>query len=70
MSVREPIVQPGLGSFEPLRLASPAFANGARLPERFTADGEGTYAGGAGVDGDDDRIGSGSIRHGETMYAV
>lgn len=35
------IVQPGLGSFEPLRLASPAFANGARLPERFTADGAG-----------------------------
>jgi Raf kinase inhibitor-like YbhB/YbcL family protein len=35
------IAQPGLGSFEALRLASPAFANGARLPERFTADGEG-----------------------------
>jgi Raf kinase inhibitor-like YbhB/YbcL family protein len=35
------IVQPELGSFENLRLASPAFANGARLPERFTADGEG-----------------------------
>lgn len=35
------IVQPGLGSFEALHLASPAFANGARLPERFTADGEG-----------------------------
>lgn len=35
------IVQPELGSFEVLHLASPAFANGARLPERFTADGEG-----------------------------
>lgn len=35
------IVQPGLGSFESIRLASPAFANGARLPVRFTADGEG-----------------------------
>ncbi|HEX8301099.1 YbhB/YbcL family Raf kinase inhibitor-like protein [Sphingomonas sp.] len=35
------IVQPQLGSFETMHLASPAFANGARLPERFTADGEG-----------------------------
>lgn len=35
------IVQPELGSFENMRLASPAFANGARLPERFTADGAG-----------------------------
>jgi hypothetical protein len=35
------IVQPELGSFEVLHLASPAFANGSRLPERFTADGEG-----------------------------
>jgi len=35
------IAQPGLGAFEALRLASPAFANGARLPERFTADGAG-----------------------------
>lgn len=35
------IVQPELGSFEVLHLASPAFADGARLPERFTADGEG-----------------------------
>ncbi|WP_066721167.1 YbhB/YbcL family Raf kinase inhibitor-like protein [Sphingomonas pituitosa] len=35
------IVQPELGSFEVLHLASPAFANGGRLPERFTADGEG-----------------------------
>ncbi|WP_404336076.1 YbhB/YbcL family Raf kinase inhibitor-like protein [Sphingomonas sp. MMS12-HWE2-04] len=35
------IAQPALGSFESLHLASPAFANGARLPERFTADGEG-----------------------------
>ncbi|UZK65025.1 YbhB/YbcL family Raf kinase inhibitor-like protein [Sphingomonas sp. M1-B02] len=35
------IVQPELGTFESLHLASPAFANGGRLPERFTADGEG-----------------------------
>nr|WP_315384631.1 YbhB/YbcL family Raf kinase inhibitor-like protein [uncultured Sphingomonas sp.] len=35
------IVQRELGSFEVLHLASPAFANGGRLPERFTADGEG-----------------------------
>lgn len=35
------IVQPGLGSFASLNLVSPAFTNGARLPERFTADGEG-----------------------------
>ena len=36
------IVQPELGSgFAPLDLASPAFADGARLPPRFTADGEG-----------------------------
>lgn len=35
------IVQPELGSFESLHLASAAFANGARLPERFTADGDG-----------------------------
>ncbi|WP_066798833.1 YbhB/YbcL family Raf kinase inhibitor-like protein [Sphingomonas soli] len=35
------IVQPQLGSFETLHLVSPAFANGARLPERFTADGAG-----------------------------
>lgn len=35
------IVQPDLGTFEALHIASPAFANGARLPERFTADGEG-----------------------------
>ncbi|WP_213981069.1 YbhB/YbcL family Raf kinase inhibitor-like protein [Sphingomonas sp. dw_22] len=35
------IVQPELGSFGSLRLVSPAFADGARLPERFTADGEG-----------------------------
>ena len=34
-------VQPGLGAFDTIELASPAFANGARLPERFTADGEG-----------------------------
>lgn len=35
------IVQPGLGSFTAIELKSPAFANGGRLPERFTADGEG-----------------------------
>ena len=35
------IVQPQLGSFDTLHLASPAFANGGRLPERFTADGDG-----------------------------
>lgn len=35
------IVQEGLGSFAAIELRSPAFANGARLPERFTADGEG-----------------------------
>ncbi|WP_431469331.1 YbhB/YbcL family Raf kinase inhibitor-like protein [Sphingosinithalassobacter sp. LHW66-3] len=35
------IVQPELGSFDNLHLASPAFANGARLPVRFTEDGEG-----------------------------
>lgn len=30
-----------LGGFEAITLASPAFANGARLPQRFTADGAG-----------------------------
>jgi hypothetical protein len=36
------IVQPELGgSFAALELSSPAFANGGRLPPRFTADGEG-----------------------------
>jgi Raf kinase inhibitor-like YbhB/YbcL family protein len=35
------IAQPPLGSFVALDLSSPAFANGARLPERFTADGAG-----------------------------
>ncbi|MFZ5748701.1 MAG: YbhB/YbcL family Raf kinase inhibitor-like protein [Pseudomonadota bacterium] len=35
------IVQPELGGFAALRLASPAFADGARLPVRFTADGAG-----------------------------
>ena len=36
------IAQPELGgSFAPLDLSSPAFGNGARLPTRFTADGEG-----------------------------
>lgn len=37
------IARPELGGqFAPLSLSSPAFADGARLPERFTADGEGT----------------------------
>ncbi len=35
------IVDPALGSFANLDLASLAFADGQRLPERFTADGEG-----------------------------
>jgi Raf kinase inhibitor-like YbhB/YbcL family protein len=35
------IAQPGLGAFGTLTLSSPAFADGARLPERFTADGAG-----------------------------
>lgn len=35
------IVHPELGSFESLNLVSMAFGNGDRLPERFTADGEG-----------------------------
>jgi Raf kinase inhibitor-like YbhB/YbcL family protein len=35
------IVQEGLGSFAAIDLRSPAFGNGGRLPERFTADGEG-----------------------------
>lgn len=35
------IVQPELGTFESLHLASMAFGNGDRLPERFTADGQG-----------------------------
>ena len=35
------IVRAGLGSFAAIDLRSPAFANGARLPERFTADGAG-----------------------------
>ncbi|MBO9712424.1 YbhB/YbcL family Raf kinase inhibitor-like protein [Sphingomonas sp.] len=35
------IVQPELGTFEALRLVSPAFANGGRIPPRFTADGPG-----------------------------
>lgn len=35
------IVQPELGSFAAIELKSPAFANGGRLPERFTADGDG-----------------------------
>ena len=35
------IAQGSLGAFAELALTSPAFADGARLPERFTADGEG-----------------------------
>jgi Raf kinase inhibitor-like YbhB/YbcL family protein len=35
------IADPDLGGFESLHLASPAFGNGDRLPERFTADGTG-----------------------------
>lgn len=36
------ILQPDLGgSFAPIQLSSPAFADGGRLPPRFTADGEG-----------------------------
>lgn len=35
------IVHPALGSFAAIEIASPAFANGGRLPARFTADGEG-----------------------------
>ena len=35
------IVDPALGEFTALNLASPAFADGVRLPERFTADGAG-----------------------------
>ncbi len=35
------IVDPALGSFDSLDLASLAFADGQRLPERFTADGAG-----------------------------
>ena len=35
------VVQPDLGAFAAFDLTSPAFADGARLPERFTADGAG-----------------------------
>jgi len=35
------IAQARLGSFNALNLTSPAFADGARLPERFTGDGAG-----------------------------
>ncbi|WP_260600431.1 YbhB/YbcL family Raf kinase inhibitor-like protein [Sphingomonas endolithica] len=35
------IAQPGLGQGATIDLSSPAFANEARLPPRFTADGEG-----------------------------
>lgn len=35
------IAQAELGSFASITLSSPAFADGARLPTRFTADGEG-----------------------------
>lgn len=36
------IADPGLGPFARLTIASPAFADGGRLPTRFTADGEGS----------------------------
>lgn len=36
------VVQPGMAGAGQLTLSSPAFADGGRLPERFTADGEGT----------------------------
>ncbi|MBN8809941.1 MULTISPECIES: YbhB/YbcL family Raf kinase inhibitor-like protein [unclassified Sphingomonas] len=36
------IVRPELAGEGVIHLASPAFANGARLPDRFTADGEGS----------------------------
>jgi phosphatidylethanolamine-binding protein (PEBP) family uncharacterized protein len=37
------IVQPGIAQTDArIDLSSPAFANGARLPDRFTADGAGT----------------------------
>lgn len=36
------ILQPDLGGcFAPIQLSSPAFADGGRMPPRFTADGEG-----------------------------
>ncbi len=35
------VAQEGLGAFEALTLSSPAFADGGRLPDRFTADGAG-----------------------------
>ena len=35
------IVQEELGAFDTIDLSSPAFADGGRLPERFTADGAG-----------------------------
>jgi Raf kinase inhibitor-like YbhB/YbcL family protein len=35
------IAREELGSFSAIELRSPAFANGGRLPERFTADGAG-----------------------------
>lgn len=35
------VMQPGMAGEGQLHLSSPAFADGARLPERFTGDGEG-----------------------------
>jgi Raf kinase inhibitor-like YbhB/YbcL family protein len=35
------IVRPEFDNFDVIQLSSPAFANGGRLPVRFTADGEG-----------------------------
>lgn len=39
--VQPELVSAELGNLAAIHLASPAFANGARLPVRFTADGEG-----------------------------
>jgi phosphatidylethanolamine-binding protein (PEBP) family uncharacterized protein len=41
LAVAQPGLQSGPGVFAALELTSPAFADGARLPERFTADGAG-----------------------------
>ena len=35
------IAQAALGVFDAIEVRSPAFANGGRIPDRFTADGEG-----------------------------
>jgi Raf kinase inhibitor-like YbhB/YbcL family protein len=41
LAVAQPGLRSELGGFGALDLTSPAFADGARLPERFTADGAG-----------------------------